>query len=461
MSGALLSRYRLGTRLPACRAVEAWEAVGPDDRRVTVTAVRCDESAAAQAGFDAIAQVRHTSLAALVEWGWADGRCVVVSDRPAGTDLESIAPPPFPASDVAAWGAQAAEGLAALHEHGLVHGGLCPAVLVLDEEGDVTLTGAGIAVAAGPSELGDADPPQNAFFVSPEEVLAQALTRASDVYALAATLYQLATGRPPFEGPDALAVARGHVAAPLVPPRQVRPDLPAALDHILRRALDKDPRERPSAALLARDLQRAALGARVEAPVVPEGPGPRPRRPWWPWVLGLALIMLLAGVLWGAGVFAGDVSVPDVTGLTESEARATLTSVGLVPGVVTRSTTVDPESAAGTVLDQTPAPGTSVREGGSVDLTLTGGVTVPDVVGMTEGRAREAISAAGLVVNDVTTTLSTTVAAGLVVAQFPAAGVTVASGGPVTLRVSAGPPPTASPSSSPSASPSPEPSITP
>lgn len=456
MLDGLTAGYRLGERLPDCRDAEMWAATDPEGRAVTVTVIPCDKPAAGRAGFDRLAEVHHPGLASILASSWADGRCVVVSERPAGIDLASATAYGLPsASDLASWGTQAAEALTALHERGLVHGGLCPAVLVLDEEGDVTVTAAGVALAAAPLELGDRDPAENAATVSPEEVLATRLTPASDVYALAATLYLLATGRPPFEGPDALAVAEQHVGASVVPPRTLRPDLPAALDHVLRRALDKDPRRRPTAAAVAHDLERAALGARVEAPVVPEGPGARPRRPRWPWILGLVFVALLAGAMWGAGVFGGRVEVPDVTGLTESEAEATLHAVGLAPGHVTHELSADTTVPAGTVLGQTPAAGTVVHDGSSVDLKVAGGVVVPNVAGMTEARAREELLAAGLTVGEVTAAASATVPAGMVVDQFPQAGVTVASSTPVSLRVSAGPPPSASPSPSVPESPSP------
>ena len=439
MADDLMGRYELGRHLPACRAAEVYLATDQDGREVEVTLIEAADPEQTVAAFAAIADARHPRLQRLVEWGRAGWRCVVVAERAEGADLAQVAARGLPeARDVACWGAQAAEALAALHERGLVHGGLCPTALVLDEGGDVTVTQTGVAAAAGAVELADGDPPQNAFYVTPEEVLATPLTPASDVYALAATLYALATGRPPFDGHDALEVARRHVTAAVVPPRQLRPGLPPALDHVLRRGLDKDPRRRPTATALARDLERAALGVRVEAPVAAEGLGDRPPRPWWPWVLGLAFIALLAGILWGAGVLATEMPVPDVRGMTLEEAQATLRAVGLTPGAASYRPPSSAAEVPGTVLEQSPQPGQQATRGDEVDLVLAAEIVVPDVRGMSQARAEGAIRGARLVVGEVQTAPSDTMAAGYVVDQTPAPGSNASAGTTVNLYVSEG-----------------------
>jgi beta-lactam-binding protein with PASTA domain len=135
-----------------------------------------------------------------------------------------------------------------------------------------------------------------------------------------------------------------------------------------------------------------------------------------------------------------DVEVPAALGLTESAARAAITSAGLRVGAVTTATS--PDVAAGLVMRQSPAAGTSVPAGTAVDLVVSAGsaaVTVPTVVGQPQAEASSAITAAGLSVGGVTTANSTSIASGSVIGQTPAGGTSVAPGSPVALIVSLGP----------------------
>jgi beta-lactam-binding protein with PASTA domain len=130
------------------------------------------------------------------------------------------------------------------------------------------------------------------------------------------------------------------------------------------------------------------------------------------------------------------VAVPDVVGRKQADAQKDLTKAGLTVGRVTtaNSATV----AAGKVISQNPTAGTSVAFGSPVDLVVSLGTTVPNVVGLMQAAAQSAITTAGLTVGAVTTAISNTVAAGKVVSQNPIAGTKVAAGSAVALIVSLG-----------------------
>ena len=138
------------------------------------------------------------------------------------------------------------------------------------------------------------------------------------------------------------------------------------------------------------------------------------------------------------------VSVPDVTGLTQTAAQTALTAAGLTTGTVTTAHSAD--VAADAVIHQTPAAGTSVEAGSAVNLVVSLGpeaavVSVPDVTGMTESAAETALTAVNLVKGGVTEEHSDTVAVDAVIRQSPAAGTSVAEGSAVNLVVSLGPAP--------------------
>ena len=140
------------------------------------------------------------------------------------------------------------------------------------------------------------------------------------------------------------------------------------------------------------------------------------------------------------GCPATQVSVPNVSGDSQSAAGAAITSIGLVVGTVTTasSSTVP----AGDVISQSPVAGTEVNPGSAVSLVISSGpaqIAVPNVVGDTQSAAGAAFTSIGLVVGTITTASSSTVPAGDVISQSPAAGTLVNPGSAVNLVISSGP----------------------
>jgi hypothetical protein len=135
------------------------------------------------------------------------------------------------------------------------------------------------------------------------------------------------------------------------------------------------------------------------------------------------------------------VVVPDVTNHTQTGAATTLTAAGLRIGTVTQqpSTTI----AAGLVISQNPAANAQVPAGSAVDLVVSSGpppVAIPNVLGLTQSAASDALVQAGLTLGAVSTAPSATVAAGLVITETPAAGALVSPGTSVAIVLSSGPP---------------------
>jgi alpha-tubulin suppressor-like RCC1 family protein/beta-lactam-binding protein with PASTA domain len=131
------------------------------------------------------------------------------------------------------------------------------------------------------------------------------------------------------------------------------------------------------------------------------------------------------------------VPVPDIVGLTQEEAESVIVAGGLIVNVTYEHSAVVP---AGLVISQSISGGTGAAYGTTVEIMVSLGPVVPDVIGMTEADARAAIVASGLAVGNVTYEYSTTVAEGLVISQDPIAGTMVAPGAVVGIVVSLGPP---------------------
>ncbi|MEI2782107.1 MAG: PASTA domain-containing protein [Candidatus Competibacter sp.] len=141
------------------------------------------------------------------------------------------------------------------------------------------------------------------------------------------------------------------------------------------------------------------------------------------------------------------VVVPSVVGLAQSGAATALNNAGLTVGSITQQT--NSTVPAGTVISQNPTAGASVAPGSAVDLVVSSGpasITVPNVVGLAQNAAAAALQKANLTVGSITRQTSTSVPAGSVISQNPAAGTSVAPGSAVDLVVSSGPPPVTVPS---------------
>jgi eukaryotic-like serine/threonine-protein kinase len=446
-------RYRTRKHLPPGRAAAAYAGQDAQGRPVIVTVVRPLDPDRFLRTVGVVSSVRHLDLAPVVDAGRDGPDCFVVQEDPGGTDALTLAAAgPLPVANAALMGASAAAGLAALHERGVVHGGVDPTTLVRASDGSTKLTGAGLAEAYPPPDLRPGTHPGTARYLSPEEVGGRAPTPESDVYRLGLVTYLLLTGRHAFDGTDGSVVAQEQLDGVVRPPQLLNPDVPPEVAQVVMRALDKDPGARGSAAQFQADIERVLRSAQVREVVVER----RASRAWL-WILLAVIAALVAlGVIWAlTRDKGGDVKVPDVTSLTQAEAATKLSDAGLKTGKVTRVQSTGPE---GTVVAQSPAAGKEVAKGSSVDLEVSGApqptatpVPVPNVVGSSQADAQAALTQLGFQVI-VTQASDGVMPAGRVISQAPAAGVPASEGSAVSIVVSTGP---ATPTSTPSPSVSP------
>lgn len=217
----------------------------------------------------AAASLNHPNIVAVYDYGRDEQGPFIVMELVDGEDLASMVrrTGPLPPRQVARIGAEIARALGAAHARGIVHRDMKSSNVMLTRDGHAKVTDFGIARAMAEAQLTlPGTTLGSVHYFSPEQARGEVATPASDIYSLGVVLYELLTGRRPWEGDSAAAVAMARLTGPVPSARDVRPSIPPDLDAIVGRALASEPAGRyPSASAMADDLERFLSGAPVAA----------------------------------------------------------------------------------------------------------------------------------------------------------------------------------------------------
>ncbi|MCL4203632.1 MAG: protein kinase [Pirellulaceae bacterium] len=221
---------------------------------------------------ETVAQLHHTNIVPIFSVGTEHGvnfyAMQFIEGRSLAQVLTDRAGPADP-NQVAEWGLQAAEALEHAHRRGVIHRDVKPSNLLLDNDGRIWLTDFGLA-----KRLDDATLSMTGAllgtprYMSPEQASSgeRRIDHRTDIYSLGATLYELATGQPVFDGDSPHRVIARIVSDEVTAPRLVRPGLPRDLETILLKCLHKDSAQRyQSARALADDLRAFSDGRPIAA----------------------------------------------------------------------------------------------------------------------------------------------------------------------------------------------------
>jgi serine/threonine protein kinase len=197
------------------------------------------------------ASLQHDRIVPIYQVGEANGCPFLAMPFLRGEALDArLTRGPLPIHDCMRIGSEIAEGLAAIHERGLVHRDIKPANVWLEApNGRVKILDFGLARSRADAALTqDGTLVGSPAFMSPEQARRLPVDARSDLFALGVVMYAMAAGKLPFDGDDALAVLLAIASAEPVPPRSHRAEVPEALDGLILRLLAKNPAARPASA---------------------------------------------------------------------------------------------------------------------------------------------------------------------------------------------------------------------
>ena len=414
---------------------------------------------------------------------------------------------------------QVSMGLEAAHSHGIVHRDVKPQNIIISMDGKVKVTDFGIARAASSNTI-SSNVMGSVHYSSPEQVRGGYSDEKSDIYSLGITMYEMVTGKVPFDGDTTVAIAIKHLQEEIVPPSVYAPELPHSLEQIILKCTQKSSERRyESTGALIQDLKHSLVDPDGDFVVIPpiggmtdtvimtdkdlddirngnddeeydteeydtdeydtdtmygnddndedyenyeNGRGADEVNPHMHKIMKILTIVVVAIIVLilvftvgkAAGVFksfggittqdeedkSGKVTVPDVRGMSEENAKALLNKKGLGIQVVTRKESK--KYKAGKISKQTPEAGEKVSKHTKIEVVVSSGLVgskkaIPYVSGMSETEAQNELEEAGFKVTS-SFQYDDSVESGKVISTTPEAGTKAEKGSTVTMLVSQG-----------------------
>lgn len=474
------------------------------------------------------ASLEHPNIVNIYDVGSEDGNYYIVMEYVEGITLKTYINKKghLGYNEVLSIAIQVGRGIEAAHNKGIVHRDIKPQNIIISKEGKVKVTDFGIARAATSNTV-HSDLMGSVHYSSPEQARNGFVNYQSDIYSLGIVMYEMSTGRVPFDGDTTVAVAIQHLQSEMTPPSQIVPDVPIAVERIIMKATMKSPDRRyETIGDLLTDLKKALVNPDENFVIIPEvgetdktkvilpeeltkiqaaaaattaaaavsaaaasepaAPVREPVKREEPQpldeeeeeeeggvsrkldkiinvvgiivaVIIVLILVYVAGSIFGVFKFgpAKDdskakeeevvteeepegIEVPDLVGMTETEAKKALKNMGLGFDVIGEMASDDYEE--GQICEQDPVGGDVVEENTTIKVKVSSGagdVEIPKVTGAKLEDAVETLRKAGFDYNP-TYEYSDSVPQGQVISQSPEAGESGKKGDTVTLTVSQG-----------------------
>lgn len=364
---------------------------------------------------------------------------------------------------------QVLSAVALAHKNRIIHRDIKPQNILIDNQDRIKITDFGIAVALSETSITQTNTLLGSVhYLSPEQARGSMATSKSDIYALGIVLYELLSGKVPFDGESAVSVALKHFQEPMPFIRESHPEIPQSLENVILKATAKEPMDRyATCEEMMADLDTCLNEERLhEAPFMPvsllqetkvltplsaevvakadsgntivspppsvkaepiheyesgrEAAGGKKKRKNWTFVLfGVLLLGLIASffLFFYNNQEADALTVPDVSNMDQSSARLALEDAGLVLGDITEEYSDEVEEDA--VIETSPKIGAAVEAGAEIDLIISLGeelFTLLDYEGQEYESVLEDLRKEGFTIER-THEFSSEVAAGNIISQ--------------------------------------------
>ncbi|MFR1707818.1 MAG: Stk1 family PASTA domain-containing Ser/Thr kinase [Clostridium sp.] len=392
---------------------------------------------------------------------------------------------------------QIAKALECAHKNKIIHRDIKPHNILINEDEVIKVTDFGIAKATSSDTITHTNKViGSAHYFSPEQAKGKIVDNRTDIYSFGIVIYEMLTGRVPFDGESAVAVALKHIQDTMVPPKVLVPEVPDSLNNLVIKATQKEVIKRynnvtemlidlmriennnkyvvtPSnmdndftTVMDATQIQNTMYASNLETKLSDnkiieeeddddydedyDDDGGNRKISTWKKVLivgGAALLIILLGVVVGTSIYnkgnenvsKEELKVPKIIGLTEEKAKATVEELGLIYVVLGEEASDKP---AGTIIAVFPAEGTAIKKESEVRVRVSTGpaeVEVPSVVNLGKSIAQDYIVNQGLKVGNITEEYSDDIEDGEVISTNPVANTKVKKGTSVDIVVSKGP----------------------
>ena len=440
----------------------------------------------------AIANLSDNNIVNVLDVGMQDDIHYIVMEYVNGKTLKQIIREEGKLSyeKVLDYGIQIAKALDCAHRNNIIHRDVKPQNILVTNDGVVKVTDFGIAKSPNSETITNTSRIMgSAHYFSPEQAKGNYVDYRSDIYSFGVVLYEMVTGRLPFDAESPVSVALKHIQEPVVPPIIIDEKIPESLNKLILKAMEKEPIKRyQNVKEILNDLSKIQKNAevnivsndidedftRVMKPITEkdlkkeeskkkllskkdeeddeddedyeEDDEDRKSRKKKYLIFSLVGVLVIAlGVIIAALVLkpsesssTGDeIVVPKIIGMSQEEAKKTLEAKGLKMVIGGSEPSDEPE---GTVIKVYPGEGEKAKE--KVRVTISGGankLTAPDLKDLDKSKAEEFLKNAGLVLGDVTYDYSDDVTKGNVIRQNPAADTEVKKGDKVDIVLSNGP----------------------
>ncbi|MHB1456128.1 MAG: protein kinase domain-containing protein [Armatimonadota bacterium] len=406
--------------------------------------------------------VMHPGIIRVFDHGEENGKVFIITENINGISLDSHIrkSAPYPIPTVLDIASAICSVIDYMQNQGFVHGDLRPANILVTPEGQIKVANFWLSKAASFSQTIRTNLlMRSVHYMSPETAGGQPASAASDIYSLGVIIFQLLSGRLPYEGDTPNSIARKHADDSIPNIRALTPGISKGLESIILKALQKIPASRYRS---AKDMLNALAneknpkrtnltsGNTIAPKVEPEDDSEEYEYVTDPPALlvirKVLLIFVLIIIIAAAGISTyfytkpADIITPDLIGKTAIEAQGIAAQAGL--SITTNMEQYNEKFPEGTIYFTDPLAGRMIKKGKEIEIWISKGsryALVPNLNGIPLEDAQKNIIQAGLSVGEVTDEYSDKIPMGNVIKQKPASGIKLDRDSKVDLTYSLGP----------------------